>query len=205
MKGSLIHIAILISCIICIINFAKGQNESLQNQRTGRFDTLSLSGYLNLFDAPFTREFNLKKIYKNGILKSHLSYSVNTQLQNLKLRLTNGYIMSPNIYGWAYSFRKITSNHFWLIYYVEGEVLTHMDLRILDIKKKSISEPYNLSSAGGDQGDWEYLFGRFLNDSTYKFINVWGDTEMTKDSILGIDRIRLNGDTIHLTRKNLKK
>lgn len=200
----MIRIGWICCFLICLTHLGNGQHESNTDPRIGKFDTLTLFNYLNIFDAPFTREFNLNKIHENSILKTYLSFSVNTQLQNLKLKLTNGEIMSPNIYGWAYSFRRISSIHFWLIYYFEGEVGTYLCLRILNIKKKSLSEPYILSKAGGDEGEWEYSFGRFSNDSTYKYLYVHGSEEKTIDSISRQDRIRLNGDVIKISEKILK-
>ena len=205
MKNHLIHLALICCLIICFIHNANGQYHSDSDPRIGKFDTLSLPKYLSLFYAPFPSEFNLEKIHNNGNPNTLLSFSFNTQLYNLKLKLPSGEIMSPNIYGWAYSYRKISSNKYWLIYYFEGEVLTRLCLIILDVNMKSLSNPYALSSAGGDDGDWEFSFGRFLNDSTYKFTNFWGDQKTTKDSILGIDRIRPNGEIIQLKRKIFKK
>jgi hypothetical protein len=112
--------------------------------------------------------------------------------------------MSPEISGWAYSYRKLNEHLFWLVCYSQGESGTSFWLYILDTKHKTVSKSYQLANAFGDQGDWAYTYGKFENDSTYHYLTVFGSEEGTQDSTLYRDRIRRNGEIIELTRRKLK-
>ena len=165
-------------------------------------DTLTLSEYLELFEHNFTTNFKITgiSVAKNKII---LSFDSTKYLQNISIKLDNGIIISPEIYGYAYSYRKINPNLYWIIYYNEVEVGTSMFLCILNFKNKLLSNPYTLVHYGGDDGYWDYKYGNFINDSTYNYLYVWGNDEKTLDSLTGLDRIKMNGEFIELKKKSL--
>jgi hypothetical protein len=168
-------------------------------------DTLDLTNYLKLYDNTFTIEYNFGWFPHGNKNEMTLSYSEDKQLGSLYIKLDNGNVISPQFGGWAYSYRKLNDHLFWLIYYIEGESGTSLLLSILDTRKKIFSKPYQLANAFGDQGDWAYKYGKFENDSTYNYLLVYGDQEKTIDSIIGQDKIRLNGELIEISKRKLKK
>lgn len=170
----------------------------------GNSDTLTLSEYLKLFDNTFTLDFNLGWFPYGNKNQITFSFDKNKQLDALKIKLSDGLIMSPEIHGWAYSYRKLNEHIFWLVYYMESESGTSLKLCILDTKKKTISKSYQLANAYGDQGDWAYKYGKFENDSTYNYLIVYGSMEGTQDSIFIQDRIKENGEFIELQKRKLK-
>lgn len=171
----------------------------------GTPDTLKLSEYLKLFDNVFTSEFNLGWTFHGSEKMIRLSFDKYRSLQGLSIELDNGRIMTPEIYGWAYSYRKINNNVFWLVYYTEGESGTSFWLQKLDIENVTLSKAYQLANAFGDQGDWAYKVGNFVNDSTYNYLLVYGTETMTLDSISGEDRIKSNGECLELKKRKLIK
>jgi hypothetical protein len=182
-------------------------------------DTLSLSEYLKLFDNKFTSKYNIG--WTNSINDKPIVFTFDTSkfLNKCCIRLGNGSVICPEIYGWAYSYKQINKDLFWLTYYREGEVGVNLYLRALDIKKKTFSEPYTLAWAGGDGGHWWYKIGSFINDSTFDYYQVhkmefeifdsisgqYSSIPKTLDSVSGIDRIRVNGEVIELKKTKLIK
>ena len=171
----------------------------------GNSDTLTLAEYLRLFNNTFTTDFNLGWFPDGNKNPLTLSFDKKTQLDALKIKLNNGLIISPEISGWAYSYRKLNEHLFWLIYYLESESGTSLNLCILDTENRTISKSYQLANAFGDQGDWAYKYGKFENDSTYHYLLVYGSMQGTQDSIFGQDRIKRNGEFLELQKRELKK
>lgn len=168
-------------------------------------DTLKLSEYLKLFDNKYTNDFKIGWI--NQVDNSNVinfTYDKNKELYGRKIKLDKGYVLTPDIYGWAYSYRKINNHLFWLIYYNEHESCTSLMLLVLDTKNNTTSQSYELAKVFGDQGDWCYKYGRFENDSTYNYLKVYGSIEGTTDSISGQDRIRFKGEFLELKKRKLK-
>jgi len=87
----------------------------------GQSDTLRLEQYLKLFDHTFSAQFDEGWRPLNDSKKLRLTFSPDKQIINYKINLSNGRIAYPNIYGWAYSFKKINDTLIWLIYYRETE------------------------------------------------------------------------------------
>jgi hypothetical protein len=170
----------------------------------GNADTLTLTEYLRLFDHAFTPEFNLGWLPYGHKNADKLSFNNVKHLNSLKIRLSNGFIMSPEISGRAYSYLKLNEHLFWLVCCSEGVSGTSFLLYILDTKHKTVSKTYQLANAFGDQGDWAYTYGKFENDSTYTYLTVFGSEEGTQDSTLYRDRIKRNGEVFKLTRRKLK-
>ena len=177
---------------------------SFSNSKAGNPDTLSLNDYLGLFDNNFTTEFNFGWYHYETKNAMKFSLAENKQLNGCKIKLNNGSILSPEIYGSAYSHRKFCEHLFWLVYLTEGESGNSFWLCVLNTKNKTVSKSYQLANAFGDQGDWAYRYGEFENDSTYNYLFVYGNTEGTLDSISGQDRIIHNGELLELKKRKLK-
>jgi hypothetical protein len=178
---------------------------SFSGSFAARHDTLTPGNYLKLFNNSFTSDYNPGGVRQGNKNKMILSFEKSKQLDSLWVKSGNGKAINPKISGWAYSYRKINDHLFWLIYYTEGESGTSFLLCVFDTRTKTFSKPYQLANAFGDQGDWAYKYGKFVNDSTYNYLHVFGDQEKTIDSISGQDRIRLNGEFMAIQKKKLLK
>jgi hypothetical protein len=177
----------------------------LTRTSAGKPDTLSLTDYLKLFNYKYTTDYTVGWTNEADFKKLNFSFDTNTSLHNRFIRLNNGSLILPEIWGFAYSYRQVNSNLYWLIYYGEGEVDINLFLTVLDTKKRIISKPYRLACAGGDEEDWDFRFGKFINDSTYKYVYAFGTGANTRDSVSGLDRIRPNGEIIEIKKIKLKK
>lgn len=177
---------------------------SFLNSKAGETDTLSLNDYLGLFNNKFTTEYDFGWYHYEIKNAKKLLLDETKQLNGTKIKLNNGSIMSPAIYGYAYSYKKFNEHLFWLVYLTQGESGTSILLCVLNTKNETVSKSYLLANAFGDQGDWAYRYGEFENDSTYNYLYVYGNTESTLDSISGQDILRINGQLLKSKERNLK-
>jgi hypothetical protein len=178
---------------------------SLTRTSAGTPDTLSLTEYLKLFNHKFTTDNTFGWTNEQDLRKLNFTFDSNSYLINRCIKLDNGLIIKPEIWGFAYSYRQIKSNLFWLIYYVVGNLDYELFFAVLDTKNRILSKPYLLACTGGDEEDWDYRYGKFINDSTYKYLYAFGVAKNTRDSVSGLDRIKPNGDIIELKKIKLKK
>ncbi len=171
-------------------------------------DTLSLEQYLNLFSNPFINNINLCQDLIKNSEKINLSFSKEKWLYKKVIFLNNGKVLNPELSGWAFSYKKINDSILWLLHYreTEGGGGTIMLLSILNKSNLTITKTYNLAYCTGDQGDYAYKYGKWINDSTFKYMSVSYsyDANLLKKENCTV-QIGINGAIKTLKRKCVDK
>lgn len=96
--------------------------------------------------------------------------------------------------GSNYAIHHTAGGLTYLITYIEGNISGQLNLTIIDqnnIPKTS----FNVAYADGDEGDYSFTKGYFINDSTYFSISKTCNYEMPCDSNTSILHIRSDGST----------
>ncbi len=163
--------------------FSKGLSMYPEQQK----ETISFSRFLSFFTYPFPREIYLSNPPKGKmVLDTDGSY-----LNNYTIRLDNGKTIS-DITGYAHSYRMVSRDVYWfgVLEYGSYGGDTGFYLHVINTRTGEHSGPYVLASVFGDAGMLDYKNGKFINDSTFRFQQVWTDADMNTDSTSGSFVIR---------------